>query len=483
VACTQSNAFNVAEPFDVITWAVTRALEMLNNTIRELVNARKAVCAGATPAWPLLGDVTLDWLRNRLGVCVDDIQVWTAGTFVNRSVAEVIRRLVRVRNLIGSNGLRYACGSPDCETNDWAFVRARDAAGNCLPGTPQMLIRLCRGFWVPAVRADGKPVPPEIHREFQAQTIIHEASHLTHCNAPERRGHTIGVAECLAQFVAATNGSPLDPTFETSCTRTNQCAVAAAARPGVGQGFAGPGSIRINRTIFRPENAIRLKGRPAMRRGLKSKAITSRERESLTGNLGQPATIENQFHACWDPQKRAIQATFNDALTFVRLATATLGTVYGRPASMTQRTRQLLNKHFHTTERDNILKIFRNFFRIKQAFEQGLKFECQINCKSNPQQRDCGYAWATQWFYSSFGRYKYVHLCFDNRPNHCSFTNLTAQQRAALIIHEAAHRHAGIDDKVYAWEQPPRSSRDYSKLTSKQAMDNADSYAWFAVEL
>jgi len=156
VACTQSNAFNVAEPFDVITWAVTRALEMLNNTIRELVNARKAVCAGATPPRPLLGDVTLDWLRNRLGVCVDDIQVWTAGTFVNRSVAEVIRRLVRVRNLIGSNGLRYACGSPDCETNDWAFVRARDAAGNCLPGTPQMLIRLCRGFWVPAVRADGR---------------------------------------------------------------------------------------------------------------------------------------------------------------------------------------------------------------------------------------------------------------------------------------------------------------------------------------
>ncbi len=274
VACTQHNAFGVIDPFGVISRAVARALEMLDNTIGELVNARNAVCAGATPEWPLLGDITLDWLRNRLGVCIDDIRVWTAGTFVNRSVAEVIRRLVRVRNLIGSNGLRYSCSSPRCEPDFWAFVIARDAAGNCLPGTPQMLIRLCRRFWVPAVRDDGTPVPPDVHAEFQAQTIIHEASHLTHCNAPDRRGHTIGVAECLAQFVAATNGSPLDPIFETSCATTNRCA--AAPRPGVaGLGFSGPGSIRIEKTIFRPQHAIRLRGRLAGRAALKAKRAGS----------------------------------------------------------------------------------------------------------------------------------------------------------------------------------------------------------------
>jgi hypothetical protein len=261
VACTQHNAFGVTDPVGVISRAVARALEMLDNTIGELVNARNAVCAGAAPAWPLLGDVTLDWLRNRLGVCIDDIRVWTAGTFVNRSVAEVIRRLVRVRNLIGSNGLRYSCSSPRCEPGDWAFVIVRDAAGNCLPGTPQMLVRLCRSFWEPA-----PGVAPAVHAEFQAQTIIHEASHLTHCNAPDRRGHTIGVAECLAQFVAATNGSPLDPIFATSCATTNRCAGAAVQHGAAGLGFAGPGSIRIEKTIFRPQNAIRLKGRPAVRR-------------------------------------------------------------------------------------------------------------------------------------------------------------------------------------------------------------------------
>jgi len=60
---------------------------------------------------------------------------------VNGSVAEVIRRLMRVRNLIGSNELRYSCSSPQCVPEFWAFVIDRDAAGNCLPGTPQMLIR------------------------------------------------------------------------------------------------------------------------------------------------------------------------------------------------------------------------------------------------------------------------------------------------------------------------------------------------------
>ena len=268
VACAQPHAFGVADPFAVISRAAARAVEMLDNTIGELVNARNAVCGGATPGWPLLGDITLDWLRNRLGVCIDDIRAWTAGTFVNRSVAEVIRRLVRVRNLIASNSLRYSCSSPRCEPDFWAFVIVRDAAGNCLPGTPQMLIRLCRAFWVRAIRADGTLVPPDVHAEFQAQTIIHEAVHLTHC-APHgtiRRATGIGWAECLAQFVAATNDGPIDPDFAASCSTTTRCGAGVAGYHGIA---AAPGSVQVAATIFRPQNAIRLKGRPAVRRQTK----------------------------------------------------------------------------------------------------------------------------------------------------------------------------------------------------------------------
>src|SRR5688572_22034063 len=95
--------------FKIVEQAINRAVEMLDKTITELVDARAAVCSGKPPAPPHVRLITLQWL-NRLGVCVNDIRVWTSGTFVNRSVAEVIRRLVRARNLIASNSLRYICG-------------------------------------------------------------------------------------------------------------------------------------------------------------------------------------------------------------------------------------------------------------------------------------------------------------------------------------------------------------------------------------
>jgi hypothetical protein len=270
VACTQASAHNNPLPLNTLAKARERALEMLNNAVNELVRARSAVCEGATPAWPLVSDATICWLNRGLGVNTDDIRVWTAGSFEPiRSVAEVIRRLIRVRNLIGSSALRYSCASPDCDPEDWAFVRARDqVTGKCLPGTPLMLIRLCRGFWV-----RGTGVPPEVHAEFQAQTIIHEASHLTHCNDKES-GHTIAVPECLAQFVAAVNDSWLDSDFVDRCIGTGRCRVPAGgvevfqretSRPGYAR--RGSNRTRLLGTAFRPRprNAIRFKDRPALR--------------------------------------------------------------------------------------------------------------------------------------------------------------------------------------------------------------------------
>jgi hypothetical protein len=273
--------FGETNPVGVVRAAVVRALEMLDNTIGELVNARTRVCQGEAPAWPLLGDITLEWLRERLSVCVDDIRVWTADTRVNGSVAEVIRRLVRVRNLIASNHIRYVCGgrcdpadpASGCVAGDWAFICQPVP---CPTGSTPHIVHLCRDFWVPGTNPDGTPVDPLVHAEFQARAIIHEASHLYHCTS-DRGGRTVGVAECLSQFVAATNGSPIDCNFRDRCMRTTVCGasaagpdpcdpVVAAAQQKPGRlGFAGPGSFRIIRTAFRPQTAIRLKGRPAVR--------------------------------------------------------------------------------------------------------------------------------------------------------------------------------------------------------------------------
>jgi hypothetical protein len=225
VTCTPQSAHNVTDPISALRKARVRALQMLDNTIGQLSTARKAVCElGEKPADRLSANARC-WLRNGMGVNTDDIHVWTAGTFEPiRSVAEVIRRLVRVRNLIGSRGLRYSCTGVHCAGHPgrWAYMTDRDSAGNCLPGTPLMLIRLCRRFWIPGTLPDGTPVPANVHTEFQAQTVIHEASHLTHSTG-DLRGQTIGVAECLAQFVAATNDSPLDPRFLRLCSGTEPC--------------------------------------------------------------------------------------------------------------------------------------------------------------------------------------------------------------------------------------------------------------------
>src|SRR5262249_27288056 len=175
--CAKRGVFGVTDPGAVISAAVARAIKMLDNTIGELTHARNGVCAGQPPAWPLLGDITADWLKNRLGVCIDDIRVWTAGSFVNRSVAEVIRRLTRVRNLIASNGVQYVCNGPLCAQGDWAYVLIDPTCQQ----TPASLIRLCHNFWVAATGVSAGD-----HAEFQATTIINEASHLSHCTDDER---------------------------------------------------------------------------------------------------------------------------------------------------------------------------------------------------------------------------------------------------------------------------------------------------------
>ena len=255
--CQQRGVFGEKDPGAVIRAAVERALGMLDKTIGDLVNARTRVCGGESPA-TAVNAVMLDWLKTRLSVCADDVRVWTAGTFVNRSVAEVIRRLTRVRNLIASNVILYVCNGPQCDPDEWAYVLVDPTCQRTEP----TIVRLCSNFWV-----KGPTVSEADHKEFQAQTIIHEASHLYHCTA-DAPGRTVGVAECLRQFVAATNGSPLDPDFVTRCPPTTPCGPVAA--PGVSGyprlGFAAPAPLRKLSTKFRSQNAVRFKAGPAVRR-------------------------------------------------------------------------------------------------------------------------------------------------------------------------------------------------------------------------
>jgi hypothetical protein len=63
-----------------------------------------------------------------------------------------------------------------------------------------------------------------------------------------------------------------------------------------------------------------------------------------------------------------------------------------------------------------------------------------------------------------------IHIDFNDFPKY------TLNSCARIIVHEAAHKYLGVDDKGYAYEgtYPPSLA---------QALDNADSIAWAAVSL
>ncbi|MFN0172612.1 MAG: hypothetical protein ACKV22_40045 [Bryobacteraceae bacterium] len=251
----------MSNPEEVLRQAVARAVKMLDDSIGKLVDARNKVCQGATPAAPLLSERTLCWLRNRLGVCVDDIRMWTAHDFVNGSVGEVIRRLVRVRNLIANNVITYVCRGAGCgggcDADDWAYVCLVDP-DNC--PTQKTIVHLCHNFW-----EDRNGFGDALHKELQALAIIHEASHLYHCTS-DRPGSTVGVAYCLVELVAVMNGISLDGAFLENCVRSRRCGPPADCPQAevAGLGFiAGP--TRIFKAAFNPQKAVRLKGSPAMR--------------------------------------------------------------------------------------------------------------------------------------------------------------------------------------------------------------------------
>jgi peptidoglycan hydrolase-like protein with peptidoglycan-binding domain len=201
----------------ILAPVIKKAVEMLNHTIAELTHARDAACRGEPLGWPNLREVTACWLKYKLGVCIDDPATWIAGTFSSGSVAEVIRRLVRPRDLLASNEIVYICDQT-CKkpsTIAWTHVANRDKDGQlrCIPGAPDRKIHLCPPFWTDA------------QAPFREQTLIHEAVHLTHCAAAEDTGTrvSIGSPECLAQFVAATNLQALDPDFAERCGFTKRC--------------------------------------------------------------------------------------------------------------------------------------------------------------------------------------------------------------------------------------------------------------------
>jgi hypothetical protein len=190
-------AIGTTDPVGVLEAVCQRAVAMLDNTIAELTRIRGRVRAGEPPAFPLISD-TLGWsLQTRMLMRASDAAAWTGRG--PRTAEQILRWLINIRKTIAGGELRYTCLATGCGPRVVAFT---------FPG--HLGIHLCRLFWHVRTGLDAAT-----NRDFQAQTIIHEVSHIFYDTEDSGRGP--GDAYCIAQFVAEANGTPVLPEISGNC--------------------------------------------------------------------------------------------------------------------------------------------------------------------------------------------------------------------------------------------------------------------------
>ena len=115
-----------------------------------------------------------------------------------------------------------------------------------------------------------------------------------------------------------------------------------------------------------------------------------------------------------------------------------------------------LQSNFHSTEAKVSTEVQQKLQRIRNAFNGTIPVEVE----SEGTARAYVYViWSD------------IHLCPP------WFADSSADGRARTIIHECSHKYTGTDDKAYHWD--PK----YQSLSVKDALDNADSYAWFCIDV
>ncbi|EPE96650.1 peptidoglycan-binding protein [Rhizobium grahamii] len=194
--------------------------------------------------------------------------------------------------------------------------------------------------------------------------------------------------------------------------------------------------------------------------------------ETMAENLETEAGSAHSFKGCTASEKNILIDAADRSLHAVRHAASFIGSAYGRPDRMSADTKRLLLEHFHTVKHDDLRFILTRLMRIAKAIEHGIAFKAERSCPATPSGMECGYANTSMWFGGSGD----VRLCFDTRPGHCNFASSAAPRQERILIHEVSHRYVGINDKAY------HHLPAYKTLSPSQAMDNADSYAFFAVD-
>jgi hypothetical protein len=143
--------------------------------------------------------------------------------------------------------------------------------------------------------------------------------------------------------------------------------------------------------------------------------------------------------------------------------------VLARPNLEAPKTHEMLGTHIHVGSagpKENVFEevttIRRDFAKIQAGFRSSLPFECATSC----DPKVLGYVLGGP--FHLFRSMSDVHLC----P--LWFSDFELFEQINTIIHEMAHKYANRADEAY------EDTDKYAKLSTSDAIDNADSYSAFA---
>ena len=145
----------------------------------------------------------------------------------------------------------------------------------------------------------------------------------------------------------------------------------------------------------------------------------------------------------------------------VMLDTA-LGALMGAD-SLPEKSMAALEANFHNVDRSSYPTRVSQLYEIRESLATTRKAfdgDIPVEVEDEPDGNTEGYV-RDWWLWKSD-----IHL-------HPLWFSQGLTERARIIVHEACHKYDNDDDHAYYWQSA------YARLTVKEAVDNADSYATF----
>jgi Lysine-specific metallo-endopeptidase len=271
----------------------------------------------------------------------------------------------------------------------------------------------------------------------------------------------------MVEISGASSASTVKAEAGTGGVRAQIGALAEGSHPGVKRGGGGKRKIGniVAGTFVR--DAAPAAGGPAAAAGGPGAAAAPASPTAATGHdsdrayvggtsshVADRTTSDGTTSVQMADESDAQAAMISAAVTRAR---AILDNAVGKIGSPTDpKVAAALQANFHSTDAKVVTEVASKLSRIRSAFSGTIPVEVE----SEGTARAYVYViWSD------------IHLCPP------WFADADPDGRARTIIHECSHKYTGTDDKAYHWDGK------YQTLSTKDALDNADSYAWFCIDV